>query len=541
MSSSNSISRIVTIIAVSLGSHITYATPPNLFEIAKQLDIFNTLFKEVQLNFVDETNPAELITAAITEMMATLDPYSVFMNEQDIEAARLRQETDQASIGARYKIVEKGLVLTEIYKSGAADMAGLKVGDVITAIDNIEVKDYRGDLNNLLSGPNGSEVILLYEHRANSHEVVLKRDNKTISVVPVVELLESGVGYTALTQFDQKAAFELDQAIRSLQNKGATGLILGLRGNPGGLLGQAIDIVNFFVPRGELVVSTQSNLPSQNKVYVTKKDPIAEQLPVVILVNGRSASASEIVAGALQDLDRAVGLGARSFGKGLVQQQKPLVYGTQFKITISRYFTPSGRCIQSLDYRNRDDNGEATKRDETAFQSFTTKNGRPVFDGGGVLPDLLIPEESTPNILRTALEQGIIFEFISSISDLSDYLKDDKIMISEGLFNQFLDWAQIKTPSEQVIKDLEESIHKDGLSPDMDYALAQIKKNLNKAIRKQIISAKTSFKREMAYDIALRLFYKEGLFLYKIKNDPAIIEANKLLVNSNQYYKYLGH
>ncbi len=516
-----------------------FATPPNLFEISKQLDIFNTLFKEIQLNFVDETNPAELMTAAITEMMSTLDPYSVFMNEQDIESARLRQETDQASIGAKYKLTSKGIQLVEIYKDGACDRSGLLVGDTITNADGISLENYNGDLSALLSGSNGTEILVSFQRKAKNFEAKLIRSNKEPSAVPLFQMMGNGMGYVALTQFTPNSAFELDQAIRLLKNEGLSGLVLDLRGNPGGLLGQAIDIVNFFIPKNELVVSTKSNLPSQNQVYLTKKEPIALDLPVVVLINGRSASASEIVAGALQDLDRAVIMGDRSYGKGLVQQQKPLAYGTQFKITISRYYTPSGRCIQALDYRNRNDKGEATKRNSSEFQEFKTKNGRPVFDGGGVFPDVLIPEESTPSIVKQALEQGVVFDYLNSLPDLNMFIQNENISIPEKEFEQFLEQSKITIPSEEMLVQLESALVNDSLVESMDQAIKILHDQLNASKREQIILAKSTFKRQMAYEIALRLFYLEGLYEYKIANDSAISEAMNLLLDKGRYNNYL--
>jgi carboxyl-terminal processing protease len=539
MSESRLISRFFAKTLICFMPFLVSASPPNLFEISKQLDIFNTLFKEIQLNFVDETNPAELMTAAITEMMSTLDPYSVFMNEQDIESARLRQETDQASIGAKYKLTTKGILLTEIYKDGACDKAGLHVGDTIVSADGISLEDYNGDPSALLSGSNGTELLVSYQRKAKDFQAKLIRSNKEPSAVPLFQMMDNGVGYVALTQFTPNSAFELDQAIRLLQSEGLSGLILDLRSNPGGLLGQAIDIVNFFIPKNQLVVSTRSNLPSQNQVYITKKDPIALDLPVVVLINGRSASASEIVAGALQDLDRAVVMGERSFGKGLVQQQKPLAYGTQFKITISRYYTPSGRCIQALDYRNKDDKGGATKRDFKELQEFKTKNGRPVFDGGGVLPEVLISEESTPPIVKLALEQDVIFDYMNSLSDLNIFVNNGNISVSDKEFGQFLQQSKITVPSEEVLNQLEEALINDSLIVSMDQTLKILQDKLGATKREQIKLVQSTFKKQMAYEVALRLFYSEGLYQYKISQDSAISEAMNLLLNKERYNNYL--
>ena len=322
--------------------------------IFRKLKNPSDFFKTLPEDWLDELLPQWPVLKTTSEVYGVIKDYQVIsggivfnqnlpqLSPVEIQAALLFQ-------GAKYKLTTKGILLTEIYKDGACDKAGLHVGDTIVSADGISLEDYNGDPSALLSGSNGTELLVSYQRKAKDFQAKLIRSNKEPSAVPLFQMMDNGVGYVALTQFTPNSAFELDQAIRLLQSEGLSGLILDLRSNPGGLLGQAIDIVNFFIPKNQLVVSTRSNLPSQNQVYLTKKDPIALDLPVVVLVNGRSASASEIVAGALQDLDRAVVMGERSFGKGLVQQQKPLAYGTQFKITISRYYTPSGRCIQALD------------------------------------------------------------------------------------------------------------------------------------------------------------------------------------------------
>jgi len=322
----------------------------DLFEVSKQIEIFTTMFKELNMNYVDETNPGDLMNTAIKSMLNDLDPYTNFMNEQDIEAARINNTGDYTGIGASVLTLKDKLVIVEPYKDYPADKAGLKAGDEIIKVENIVVADFKDDAGNLLQGAKGTSVNITYKRQGETNTATIKREEVEIHAVPHFSMVDDKTGYVVLRQFNDKASSETINAIRTLKSQGAKRLILDLRGNPGGLLNEAVNIVNIFVPQNQLVVTTKSKVKKYNKTYYTQKEPLDSEIPLVVLIDEGSASASEIVSGALQDLDRAVIIGSRSFGKGLVQRPKPLVYGTQMKITISRYYTPSGRCIQALDY-----------------------------------------------------------------------------------------------------------------------------------------------------------------------------------------------
>jgi carboxyl-terminal processing protease len=345
----------------------------DFFEIAKQIEIFTTLFKELNMNYVDDTNPGELMDNAIKSMLEDLDPYTQFYNEQDVEASRINTAGDYTGIGAKVLTKKDRLIVIEPYKNYAADKAGIKAGDEIIKIDNVMVKDFNDDAANLLQGSAGSSVSITYLRNNEEFTATINRESLEIHAVPYYSMVNEDTGYIVLRKFNRKASSETIDALEALKAEGAKKLILDLRGNPGGLLSEAVNVTNIFVPKDQLVVTTKSKVEKYNKTYFTQREPVDVDIPVVVLIDGRSASASEIVSGALQDMDRAVIVGSRSFGKGLVQRPKPVAYGTQMKITISRYYTPSGRCIQALDYWNRDEAGNATRVKQEKLQCFSNQ------------------------------------------------------------------------------------------------------------------------------------------------------------------------
>ena len=383
----------------------------DFFEIAKQIEIFTTMFKELNMNYVDETNPAELMDTAIKAMLNDLDPYTKYWNEQDVEASKIRNAGEYTGIGASVRTIKDKIIIVEPYKGYPADKSGLKAGDEIIQIGDVKVADFKDDAGELLKGASGTTVDITYKRQGETKNTVLTREEIEVKAVPYYKLLDDNTGYIVLSKFNSKASSETIDALKNLKAQGADKIILDLRGNPGGLLSEAINVTNIFVPKGELITTTKSIVKKYNKEYFTKKQPIDVDIPLVVLVNGRSASASEIVSGSIQDLDRGVVIGARSFGKGLVQRPKKLTYGTQLKITISRYYTPSGRCIQALDYWNRDKNNNAVRIDKQDFKAFKTKNGRTVYDGGGIQPDIELETSKFSKITTALLKTNAIFEY----------------------------------------------------------------------------------------------------------------------------------
>ena len=516
----------------------------DFFEIAKQIEIFTTLFKELNMNYVDETNPGDLMDTAIKSMLADLDPYTNFMNEQDVEAARINNTGDYTGIGARVKTFKDKLVIVEPYKDYPADKAGLKAGDEIIKVGNIVIETYKEDAGSLLKGASDTSVEVTYKRQGKTHTATIKRAEVEIKAVPHFSMVNDKTGYIVLSRFSNKAHYETNYALRDLKAQGAEHIILDLRGNPGGLLNEAIKIVNLFVPKGQLVVTTKSKVKKYNKTYYTRSEPIDTEIPLVVLIDGNSASASEIVSGSLQDLDRAVVIGARSFGKGLVQRPKQLTYGTQVKITISRYYTPSGRCIQSLDYWNRNEKGEAVRVKRENYNAFKTKNGRQVFDGGGVLPDVIFNASKNSAITNAIVKSDLIFNYSTDYYYKHPQNDTNNLILSDTDFSNFKNY--LKTNNFSFETDTEKALYKAFETATKEELNDNIEKDFN-ALLTNLKTSKTSVIEEnkdyllelLTEDIVKRYVYREGLYEYYKVNDSRIKKATEILSNPSTYLNYL--
>ena len=517
----------------------------DFFEIAKQIEIFTTLFKELNMNYVDETNPGDLMDNAIKNMLNDLDPYTKFYNEQDVEAERIRRTGDYTGVGAKIRTLKDKLVVVEPYKDYPADKAGLKAGDEIIEIDGIKVDGYEDDASNLLKGAPNSTLNVTYKRQGKTNTTTLTRSEIEINAVPHFSMINETTGYIVLQKFNAKASMQTEYALKDLKAQGAKSIILDLRNNPGGLLREAINIVNLFVPKGQLVVTTKSKVKKYNKTYYTKQEPIDTKIPVVVLINGRSASASEIVSGALQDLDRAVIVGARSFGKGLVQRPKKLTYGTQLKVTISRYYTPSGRCIQSLDYWNRDENGNAVRIKQENYHEFKTKNGRKVYDGGGVFPDEALETTKNSAITDAILNSQAIFDFATQFYYNNSIENINNFQLSDSDFNAFK--AHLKTSSFEFETETEKALKKalevsktENLDDDIKKEYNNLQQHLEQVKIKTVDQNKTQLVNLLTDEIVKRYVYREGLYEYYKINNQEIKTATQILANPNQYNKYLN-
>lgn len=510
----------------------------DFFEIAKQIEIFTTLFKELNMNYVDETNPAELMDTAIKNMLNELDPYTKFLNEQDVEAFKINNAGEYSGIGAVVRSYNDRLLVIEPYKDYPADKAGLKAGDEIVEIGNINVADFDDNASELLKGANNSEVEITYKRQGKTNTTTIKRESIEVDAVPYYDMVDAKTGFIVLAKFNAKASAQTKDALLDLKGRGAEKIILDLRGNPGGLLSEAINVTNLFVPKGELIVTTKSKVKKFNSEYRTKHKPVDTEIPLVVLVNGNSASASEIVSGSLQDLDRAVIMGARSFGKGLVQRPMKLTYGTQLKVTISRYYTSSGRCIQSLDYWNRDENGNAVR--QTQFNEFKTRNGRKVQDGGGVLPDILIDELNTNSLLKALDENNVVFDYATdyyytnSIESVNDFTLSDTDFDTFKSFVAQSNFAY-ETKSEKAIKEAMSSENDDILGDSVKENYRSLLNEIEKSKLIALDKYHKEIKKKLEDEIIKRYFYREGLFTYYLNHDEAILAAKELLANDNKY------
>jgi len=515
----------------------------DFFEIAKQIEIYNSIFKEINMGYVDKTNPAQLMENGVKHMLTELDPYTVYSTEQDVQDAKIYRSGIYVGIGAKMRVIEKKLFVEEVFKGLSADKAGLKAGDEIIKINNLQLSESFEQAKLLLNGKNKSSVLITYKRDNKEKQVELIREEKKQKAVPLYQMLENNVGYIALDKFSRSASSEVESALKFLLIDEAEGLILDLRNNPGGLLQEAVKIVNLFVAKNQLVVSTRSNIEQYNNQFITQKQPVSEDIPLVVLINERSASASEIVAGALQDLDRAVIIGSRSFGKGLVQQPKPLPYGAQLKITISRYFTPSGRCIQALDYRQRTGNGEAQKRNESDYKAFKTKNGRTVYDGGGVRPDIEIVKRGEFDLINNLKKEHMFFLFATDYCRKNSLEKWDNFMLDESIFKSFKEFCLQKnfslgTKTEKYLNRAYSYSLEEGLK-NINSSLIEVKSSIRKEKILALEASKEKIMNHLSEEIVKNIFYKEGLYQFSLVNNKGIQSAKSLLEDPKEYYSIL--
>ncbi|PKA82952.1 carboxyl-terminal processing protease [Ulvibacter sp. MAR_2010_11] len=516
----------------------------DFFEIAKQIEIFTTLFKELNMNYVDEVTPAILMDKAIKGMLEDLDPYTVYWNEQAVEDAYINNSGAYTGIGATARSEKDKIIIVEPYKDYPADKAGLKAGDEIIKIGTVNISDVEDDAGELLKGAPNSQVEVTYLRQGKSNTTTITRSAVDVKAVPYFKLLNNDIGYIVLSSFNRKTTMETKGALEDLKSQGAKKIILDLRGNPGGLLTEAINIVNLFVPKGEVITTTKSVIEKYNKTYKTTKDPVDTEIPLVVLVNGRSASASEIVSGGLQDLDRAVIVGARSFGKGLVQRPKKLTYGTQLKVTISRYYTPSGRCIQALDYWNRDENGDPIRVDAKKYNQFKTKGGRTVYDGGGILPDIEVETAVFSPITTALLKDNVIFNYATQYYYSHQMTDSKNFSFSETDFQDFLRFLKqnnfnYETETEKEFAKALRRAEDDDLQTEIGSSYNQLMAAIDVAKDKAVVAKKAEIKSLLSDEILKRYFYREGLYDYQVTHNPEILEAVSLLNDTNKYNRIL--
>lgn len=510
----------------------------DFFEIAKQIEIFTTLFKELNRNYVDETNPGELMDKAIKGMLANLDPYTVYFNEQDVVRYKINNTGEYTGIGALLTRKEDKLIVKEAYKDFPADKAGLKAGDEIIQVGDVLLSGFKDEASQLFKGTKNTKIDVKYirQGKVNATQIIL--DEVEIKSVPFFAKIDDKTGYIVLSHFNKKASQETKEALEQLKKEGAERIILDVRDNPGGLLNEAVNICNLFVPKNEIIVTTKSKIEKHNSTYKTTKDPIDTEIPLIILVNGRSASASEIVAGALQDLDRAVVVGSRSFGKGLVQRPVDLTYGTQLKVTISRYYTPSGRCIQALDYSRKDKNGRAIKTEEKNFNAFKTRKGRTVYDGGGIQPDVELEETKSSPITDALLKNDGIFNYVTSYYYKNPNLGNQIPVISDADYSDFKQFLKAQkfsfdTETELALKNTLAVAKKEKLDESILAEYQQLLAALQKSENALLDKNQKEIKNLMVDEIIKRYQYQEGLYQYYIKNNAEIKRSVSILNNAD--------
>jgi len=516
----------------------------DFFEVAKQIEIFTTLFKTVNSNYVDDTNPGELMDHAIKSMLADLDPYTNYFNEADVVRFKINNTGEYTGIGAMITRKEGKLIIKEPYKNFPADKAGLKAGDEIIQIGDVNLSDFKDDASQLLKGAKNTKVDIKYIRQGKTLSTQLTLDEVDIKAVPFFGKIDDKTGYIVLSQFNKKASLETKEALEQLKRDGADKIVLDLRGNPGGLLNEAVNICNLFVPKNEIIVTTKSKIEKHNNTYKTTHDPIDTEIPLVILVDGKSASASEIVAGALQDMDRAVIVGSRSFGKGLVQRPVDLTYGTQIKITISRYYTPSGRCIQALDYTHKDKDGKAIRTDASKYNAFQTRKGRTVYDGGGIQPDVELSETKTSPITDALVRNDGIFNYVTNYYYAHPNVGTTIPTVSDTDFADFKAFLKkqnfsFDTETEVALKNTLTTAKKEKVDAAIEAEFKQLQAALNRSEETQLNQNSKEIKSLMLDEIIKRYQYREGLYQYYTKSNTEIKKAVSILSNMPEYNKIL--
>ena len=516
----------------------------DFFEIAKQIEIFTELFKVVNMNYVDQTNPGELMSTGIKSMLADLDPYTNYFTEQEVIKSKINITGEYTGIGAIISRKEGKVFVKEPYKNYPADKAGLKAGDEIVQIGSTLMKDYGEDASQLLRGSKNTKIAIQYIRQGVLKQTEIILEEVEIKAVPFFGKINEKTGYIVLNQFNAKASKETKEALEQLKREGVDKIVLDLRGNPGGLLNEAVNICNLFVAKNEIIVTTKSKIEKHNNTYKTQREPIDLEIPLVVIVDGKSASASEIVAGALQDLDRAVIVGSRSFGKGLVQRYIDLTYGTQVKVTISKYFTPSGRCIQALDYAKKDKNKKAIRTTAANYNTFKTRKGRIVFDGGGVLPDVEIEETKSSSIADALQKNDGIFDFVTDYYYKNPNLGNTIPVISDTDYSSFKNFLKAKkydfeTETELALQKTLEAAKNDKIDQNITAEYQTLLSAIQKSEDNQLNKSQKEIKKLILQEIIKRYQYKEGLYNYYINNNNEVKKSVSILENKTEYNQIL--
>ncbi len=525
---------------------VSFSFQDRFFEIAKQIQIYNNVYKTLNINYIDELNQGNLTSKAINNTLKNLDPYTRFYNEQQVEDAKIRREGEYGGVGISSKYTKKGIVIVSVKEGFPADKAGLKVGDLITVVNNQNLEKLeREQLSQVLKGIPGTQITLKVKRANQEFNFGLKLDKIIDNPVPFYDMINEDTGYVILTRFTvRKATDGVKNAIEELKKKGMKKLVFDLRSNPGGSLFDAINITNLFIPTGKKVVDTRGKTRKNSRTYSTSNTPLDTEMPVVVLIDRRSASASEIVSGALQDYDRAVVMGQRSFGKGLVQRYFDLSYGTQMKATISKYYTPSGRCIQELDYANRDlKTGKVPKFSDKIINSFKTANGRTVKDGGGVTPDIIIEKAEKTDETKKLLRSAAIFNFATDYVRSNSKSTLESFSFSNSDFNNFKNYLKNKdttftSKQEALFKNAYKSVKNNkSISSDYNKLIQQLENQKIESITRN----KDILMTEIQDEILEQYFYKKGVYQYHLKNDETIKKAVEVLNDTDKYQKILAN
>jgi len=527
---------------------VTLSFKEDLFLVSKNLDIFASLYKEININYVEETNPGDLMRTGIDSMLEGLDPYTEYIPESEIEDYKLKYiSTQYGGIGAGTLFIEGKLFVNEVTEGNPANKNDIRPGDQIVKINGIETtgKD-RNQISQLLRGPKGSSLNLVLIRSGAVLQKTLAREEIRQPNVSYSGMLGDGVGYIKLDKFLENCGQEVKDALEAINKNNPKGVILDLRSNGGGILQEAVKIVNLFVPKNVLVVVQKGRNPEKTIKYETLNQPISPKVPLVVLVNGSSASASEIVAGALQDLDRAIIIGQRSYGKGLVQQTFNLPYNSLVKVTVAKYYTPSGRCIQALDYAHKNEEGVAEKFADSLMKAYGTKAGRTVYNGNGVYPDLFIEPVKYSPITISLVNKNLLFDYANSYKKTHAVAPAVKtFQLTDNDYNQFVsaladkDYSYI-SKTERLIADLRTEAEKENKLAAVKSDLEELKTKMLSAKKTDLLTHKSEIKRVLETQIISRYFFEKGKIEQAFQYDKEISRAKLLFNDQNQILAILS-
>lgn len=533
--------QILLILLVSLQLNATAQS--NGFEVIKNLELIDLIYMNLEKYYVDDPKTGEISKAAIDAMLQELDPYTVFYHETNIEDYRMMTTGQYGGIGALIRKVDDYVIIAEPYEDKPAHKAGLKAGDKILEIDGRSMKGKSNEeVSTALKGTKGSIVKVKYERPMGDEGTAeVTRDEVKLPDVPYSGMVDEGIGYIKLNSFTQTASKNVKDAYEKLQSEGMEKVILDLRGNGGGLLIEAVDIVNFFVPKDELVVQTKGRILDENRTYKTRNNPIDLDIPVVVLVNETSASASEIVSGSLQDLDRGVIIGQTTFGKGLVQRTFDLKYGSKMKLTIAKYYTPSGRCVQKLDYYHKNENEEVDEVPDSLINIFKTKNGREVIDGRGIEPDIKIDGEKLGRITAVLMGENIVFDYVTKfVNDNPNIAPPEEFVMSDKDYNDFKKFVLTKTfdyttASEEQMKKLLETAKREGYADEIVDEYEDLYEKVKASKEKDLELFKEQIKDLVQNEIVSRYYFQEGRVVNAFLDDESLKSAIEVLKDEKRY------
>lgn len=535
------------LIGVTVSLFSFYPKNDKLFSIAKNLDIFASLIRELDSYYVDEIDPDELVTVGINAMLAELDPYTEYIPEEESDDFRMMTTGEYGGVGAVIGNRVGANMILMPYKGFPAQLSGLKVADELLRVDSVQVVDKNtAEISALLKGPANTEVQVQVKRGEDTLTFNLTRKKIVISNVPYHGMVDGETGYIKLSDFTTNAATEVSQAVQNLKKEGAKKIILDVRDNPGGILKEAVDVVNIFIPKRREVVKTIGKLENVNATYTTELSPIDKDIPLAVLINERSASAAEIVAGALQDYDRAVLVGRKSFGKGLVQSTVPLSYNSKVKLTTAKYYIPSGRCIQAIDYSLKDEAGNGRSVPDSLRKAFETKNGRTVYDGVGIEPDIEIDSRNFAPITYSLVTRSLIFRFANEFALQRDSIPTAReFKVSEALYDEFVNWLQDKeydytTRVEKTIDDLETYAEREKYFEDIRDELASLKESVSHSKEQDLITFKEEIKEALKDEIVSRYYYQQGTIEASLDKDPELVKALEIVKDSERYSSILS-